>query len=70
MYYEKQFQILLRWPDSVVSLVPLCRATNINIGSIPGCIRLAQRPRCDLAGGPIKASKLSQHNDGFVLIIK
>ena len=39
--------------DSVVSLAPLSRATNTNIGWFPG---RAQRPRYDSVGGPIKAS--------------
>ena len=50
------FKFGWRWPDSVVILVPLSRATNANIGSIPGRMRLAQKPHYDSVGGPIKAS--------------
>ena len=38
----------------MVSLAPLSIATNTNIDSIPGRIRLAQKLRYNSVGGPIK----------------
>ena len=50
------FKLGWRWLDSIVSSAPLGRATNTNIGSIPGRMRLAQRSHYDSIGGPIKAT--------------
>ena len=53
---KNKFKLGWRCLDSFVCLAPLSRATNGNIVSIPGRIPLAQKPRYDFVGGPIKVS--------------